>query len=489
MSSRERILLQTTRARAPTPGSAAEASIAAATAQDGGSTAKTLPATVVQAAKESYARSLALDAQAPEVKPARNSRTEMQGVKEAGQAAFNQSLQADNAKRGASEPSSAEDGGLSGLLARVEASDASLSTLDLTLNNEGPRQQFGWLSVPQRTAALEQVAAGSALTQLLLDSLGLGLSVAAPLAAAVRSHAGLERLSLERNGLNDAALVQIAEACAAHPALQVVAVAHQCNQELLGQAALIALLDAMEATPQLTTLKTGKIVDPSLRRRADAATMANRDQLRKRRVAAGVADARRAAGRTCDWALEARNVAGSSPYAYGVPLEGANAAERQAIYSVGGTPLWKAATEAERAAVLAAFATNTKVVSLVLVNALLSDALVASHMAPVLRANRTMTSLNLESNMIGNEGLAAIAAGLESNTTLTELKLANQRPVSAVSQAAELGFADAVFANRTLLRLTIDQRNTRARELTQRALSRNQEELRLRRRRAATGLN
>ena len=58
------------------------------------------------------------------------------------------------------------------------------------------------LSVPKRIEALDRVAAGSSLKQLLLDSLALTVAVVAPLAAAVRSHTQLEKLSVERNGLN-----------------------------------------------------------------------------------------------------------------------------------------------------------------------------------------------------------------------------------------------------------------------------------------------
>ena len=72
------------------------------------------------------------------------------------------------------------------------------------------------------------------------------------------------------------------------------------------------------------------MVDPQLRRRLDAATMANRDLLRQQRVAAGTKDTRRAAGKVCDWAVEAHSVATSQPYTYGVPIEGGDDITRQA---------------------------------------------------------------------------------------------------------------------------------------------------------------
>ena len=56
-----------------------------------------------------------------------------------------------------------------------------------------------------------------------------------PIAAAVRNHTRLEKLSLERNGLNEAALVTIAAACAKHPSLGIVAVASQCKRRRRGR--------------------------------------------------------------------------------------------------------------------------------------------------------------------------------------------------------------------------------------------------------------
>ena len=186
------------------------------------------------------------------------------------------------------------------------------------------------------------------------------------------------------------------------------------------------MISAMERTPKMTQLKLGKIIDPSLRRRHEQATMANRDLLRQQRVAAGATDTRKAAGRQVDWAAEARSVAESLPYEYGVPVEAESSEARQQKYSVYGSPLWKAAKEEERAAVLSAFQTNTKVTSLVLVNGFITDALAAAHLAALLQSNSTLTSINLESNHISSAGIEAIAAGLDANTTLTELKLANQ---------------------------------------------------------------
>ena len=68
-------------------------------------------------------------------------------------------------------------------------------------------------------------------------------------------------------------------------------------------------------------------------------------------------------------------------------------------------------------------------------NALLTDGMMADNSEALLASNRTLTSLNLESNKLSSATFEAIASGLPRNDTLTELKLANQH--LAVSQAAD----------------------------------------------------
>ena len=257
--------------------------------------------------------------------------------------------------------------------------------------------------------------------------------------------------------------------------------AAQCNQELLPQRAVNALLDAMEQTPQLTTLAVGKVIDPALRRRLDAVTMANRDLHRQHRVANQQHDTRKASVKAFDWAVEARNISESRPFEYCKPDDATSEAAKQLSYVATGSALWNAAKEEERIAVLAAFCSNTKVTSLVLANALLTDAVVADQFEALLASNSTLTSLNLESNRVASAGVHALAAGLLRNTTLSELKLANQH--LAISQAAEMALAHAVDGHPKLLKLTVDLRNLRARELIQKGLARNLEAVR----RARTG--
>ena len=101
--------------------------------------------------------------------------------------------------------------------------------------------------------------------------------------------------------------------------------------------------------------------------------------------------------------------------------------------------------------VVAAFATNTCLTTVEMVNAFVSaesDGL-AQVFAQVLANNSTITTLNLESNSIGSAGLEALAAALRTNRTLRELKLANQHTTH--TQAVEETIAHALESNGTIL--------------------------------------
>ncbi len=88
--------------------------------------------------------------------------------------------------------------------------------------------------------------------------------------------------------------------------------------------------------------------------------------------------------------------------------------------------------------VVAAFATNTRLTTIEMVNALPASAEsdgLAQLWAQVLGSNSTITALNLEGNQVGSAGIEALAAALRTNRSLRELKLANQRTTH--TQAAE----------------------------------------------------
>ena len=134
--------------------------------------------------------------------------------------------------------------------------------------------------------------------------------------------------------------------------------------------------------------------------------------------------------------------------------------------------------------------------------------------ATVLCTNSTLTSLNLESNEMQSGAIEAIARALAQNSTLRELKLANQRknfrcvlqaceaarelrcvapitdsaplpctllqscvcssPPKHASQVAEERLAEGLEANTTITRLSIDLRSTRARDRINKTIDRNQ---------------
>lgn len=133
--------------------------------------------------------------------------------------------------------------------------------------------------------------------------------------------------------------------------------------------------------------------------------------------------------------------------------------------------LWERATAEERRTLIAAFEGNASIDAAGFAGAFIDDA-AGTLWATVLGRNATLTSLNLESNELQSGSLEALAGALAANTTLRELKLANQR--KNFSQAAEEKFADGLDANTTLTRVTIDLRSTRARDKINKAIDRNQ---------------
>ena len=145
------------------------------------------------------------------------------------------------------------------------------------------------------------------------------------------------------------------------------------------------------------------------------------------------------------------------------------------VYTVGSGQnyaLWTRATEADRVAVVGAFGSNSVVQRVDMVNALAGDA-IAQAWGGALKANSTLEALNLESNSISTGGILALAEGLRENSTLKELKLANQR--ANFTQQAEEALAEALEANLSVTRLTIDLRSKRARDVLNKFLQRNQE--------------
>nr|XP_054496251.1 leiomodin-3 [Agelaius phoeniceus] len=91
---------------------------------------------------------------------------------------------------------------------------------------------------------------------------------------------------------------------------------------------------------------------------------------------------------------------------------------------------------------------NIKTFSLANVGA---DDSVAFALANMLRENRSITTLNIDSNFISGKGIVAIMRCLQYNETLTELRFHNQRGL--LGHQAEMEIARLLKANNTLLKM------------------------------------
>ncbi|XP_074861136.1 leiomodin-3 [Carettochelys insculpta] len=91
---------------------------------------------------------------------------------------------------------------------------------------------------------------------------------------------------------------------------------------------------------------------------------------------------------------------------------------------------------------------NVKTLSLANVGA---DDNVAFALANMLRENRSITTLNIDSNFISGKGIVAIMRCLQYNETLTELRFHNQR--NMLGHQAEMEIARLLKANPTLLKM------------------------------------
>ncbi|KAF5901530.1 leiomodin-3 isoform X1, partial [Clarias magur] len=80
-----------------------------------------------------------------------------------------------------------------------------------------------------------------------------------------------------------------------------------------------------------------------------------------------------------------------------------------------------------------------------------ADENVAFSLANMLRENRSITTLNIESNFITGKGIIAIMRCLQFNETLTELRFHNQRHM--LGHHAEMEVARLLKANNTLLKI------------------------------------
>ncbi|XP_066101800.1 leiomodin-3 [Saccopteryx bilineata] len=108
-----------------------------------------------------------------------------------------------------------------------------------------------------------------------------------------------------------------------------------------------------------------------------------------------------------------------------------------------------------------------------------ADENVAFTLANMLRENRSITTLNIESNFITGKGIVAIMRCLQFNETLTELRFHNQRHM--LGHQAEMEIARLLKANSTLLKMGYHFELPGPRMVVTNLLTRNQDKQRQKR--------
>jgi tropomodulin len=99
--------------------------------------------------------------------------------------------------------------------------------------------------------------------------------------------------------------------------------------------------------------------------------------------------------------------------------------------------------------VCSAVESNTQLKALFMANTRLTDP-VAKVLAESVTRNKALTSLNVESNFITQVGVGAIMQAMKENTSITELRIANQS--CQMGQKLENEIANILEANSTLLK-------------------------------------
>lgn len=108
-----------------------------------------------------------------------------------------------------------------------------------------------------------------------------------------------------------------------------------------------------------------------------------------------------------------------------------------------------------------------------------ADESVAFALANMLRENRSVTTLNIESNFITGKGIVAIMRCLQFNETLTELRFHNQRHM--LGHHAEMEISRLLKANTTLLKMGYHFELPGPRMVVTNLLTRNQDKRRQKR--------
>lgn len=123
-----------------------------------------------------------------------------------------------------------------------------------------------------------------------------------------------------------------------------------------------------------------------------------------------------------------------------------------------------------------ALKSNTVLEELHLANTRASNK-VAKTIADSLRENKTLKTLNLESNYIGGEGIVAVLDAVNVHRVLTEFRVVNQRP-AVLGNKVEVHIADLLRDNLTMLKLGIFLETPGPRVAVQEYIKRNNDNVR-----------
>ena len=200
------------------------------------------------------------------------------------------------------------------------------------------------------------------------------------------------------------------------------------------------------------------------------------------------------------WMLEAEKIASSQETSMGKPSDGADGANESAAedsaedlvgggssptggvrgpardpkthYVLTGSPEWRAATKAERRAVIEAFATNAHYVNVSMSDSMVDDDLARSWASVLACPTCAIETLTLESNPIASAGIEAIASALPSNASLRTLKLRNL--MGRVSKEAEEALAASLEQHTRLVAMPFDAKSYKAKDDIGKFLQRNE---------------
>ena len=187
------------------------------------------------------------------------------------------------ARLSAFEQSAPEQHDLWKMLTLAESGSEETSTLDLSSH-----RQFLALSTERKSEVVLRLANAPSLRTLLLNRAGLDNHHVPAIVSLVCTSATLAALSLEGNNLTEPGLLALAEALEQSTTLAEVSLAQQ--RAPLSTAAIVRLLDALEATPGIAKLALGQLRDEGVRKRYQAVTMAKAEAARlSRRSGSGVA--------------------------------------------------------------------------------------------------------------------------------------------------------------------------------------------------------